>query len=124
RVRAQGALRADRHRRRARARARREPEGAIVRRVIFTAFPGCEILDLAGPLQAFDEANGLGGAYAIGTRAATESVTTAQGVRLAGLPPLGPVAAGDLVIVPGFRLGPRPGAPRPMLALVRWLREA
>jgi len=92
--------------------------------VIFAAFPGCEILDLAGPLQAFDEANGLGGSYALETRAATEAVVTAQGVRLAGLPPLGDVAGGDLVIVPGFRLGPRPGPPRPMLPLVRWLRGA
>jgi len=92
--------------------------------VIFTAFAGCEILDLAGPLQAFDEANGLGGSYATETRAATESVATAQGVRLAGLPPLGEAADGDLVIVPGFRLGPHPGPPRALVPLVRWLRGA
>lgn len=92
--------------------------------MIFAAFAGCEILDLAGPLQAFDEANGLGGSYATETRAAAEAVVTAQGVRLSGLAPLGAVSAGDLVIVPGFRLGPRAGPPRPMVPLVRWLRDA
>ena len=92
--------------------------------MIFAAFPGCEILDLAGPLQAFDEANGLGGSYAVETRAATESVATAQGVRLAGLRPLGTATAEDLVLVPGFRIEARRGPQRALGPLVRWLRDA
>lgn len=36
-----------------------------VRRVIFAVFPGCEILDLAGPVQAFHEAMAFGMRYAL-----------------------------------------------------------
>jgi transcriptional regulator GlxA family with amidase domain len=96
--------------------------------VIFVAFPGCEILDLAGPLQAFAEANALGARYALENRGTAACVPTAQGLDLAGLAPLGGVEAGDLVLVPGFhvgdRAGERRGPPRAVLPLVRFLRVA
>jgi transcriptional regulator GlxA family with amidase domain len=88
--------------------------------VIFTLFPGCEILDFAGPLQTFHEAQGLGAAYEIVLSGTSESVDTAQGLRLCGLLPLPQVGAGDLVLVPGLQVDRTRLAP-PLLA---WLRRA
>jgi transcriptional regulator GlxA family with amidase domain len=70
--------------------------------VIFLALPELEILDLAGPLQAFTEANRQTKRYDVVTAATRPSVTTEQGVTLAGLPPLPEAGEGTLIIVPGM----------------------
>jgi transcriptional regulator GlxA family with amidase domain len=90
------------------------------RRTIFALFPGCEILDLAGPMQAFHEAAGLGAKYEVSYHAITPTVRSAQGLELGGLQPLPDVGPEDRVILPGFpsmtdRVPPK---------LVVWLREA
>jgi transcriptional regulator GlxA family with amidase domain len=72
------------------------------RRVIFVYFDGCEVLDFAGPLQAFFEANSFGAEYCIEHCALVPRATTSQGLELSGLEPLPAVATDDLVIVPGF----------------------
>ena len=90
------------------------------RRTIFALFPGCEILDLAGPIQAFHEAKLLGVPYEISYCAPTPEVPSAQGLGLSGLEPLPEVQAGDLIIVPGY---PTLEARVPV-KLVSWLRQA
>lgn len=90
------------------------------RRTIFALFPGCEILDLAGPAQAFHEAKMLGVPYAVSYCAPTPEVLSAQGLALSGLEPLPDVRPGDLVILPGYPTQTMP-VPR---RLVAWLREA
>jgi transcriptional regulator GlxA family with amidase domain len=88
--------------------------------VIFALFPGCEILDIAGPLQTFDEARGLGGDYRTVMCGTAAALDTAQGLSLTALRRLPLVSKDDLVVVPGFRLHDHRVPP----ALVRWLREA
>src|SRR5690349_9630099 len=90
------------------------------RRVIFALFPGCEILDLAGPVQAFHEAKALGASYELLYCAPTPEVPSAQGLGLSGLQPLPAVRSGDRVIVPGFPVG----TVRVPSTLVAWLRHA
>ncbi|AHG92907.1 DJ-1 domain, InhA-type (plasmid) [Gemmatirosa kalamazoonensis] len=90
------------------------------RRVVFALFPGCEILDVAGPLQAFHEAAACGVPYEIGYAAATPALVTAQGLTLAALPPFPEVGPDDRVFVPGFALG----TGRPPASLARWVRDA
>jgi transcriptional regulator GlxA family with amidase domain len=90
------------------------------RRTIFAVFPGCEILDLAGPVQAFHEANTLGGRYSMSYHATSPSVRTAQGLELGGLEPLPDVGPGIRVIVPGFPMGDV----RVPARFVAWLRQA
>jgi len=89
-------------------------------RIVFAVFPGCEILDLAGPVQAFHEAKTLGVAYDISYCAATVEVPMAQGLGLCGLEPLPELRAGDRVIVPGYPLMSARVPPK----LVAWLRKA
>ena len=89
-------------------------------RIVFAVFPGCEILDLAGPVQAFYEAKALGVSYDITYCAATPDVSTAQGLGLGGLEPLPDVRPGDRVIVPGYPLA----SARVPVKLVAWLRKA
>jgi transcriptional regulator GlxA family with amidase domain len=89
-------------------------------RIVFAVFPGCEILDLGGPVQAFHEAAMLGAPYELSYRAATPTVRTAQGLELSGLEPLPELAAGDRVIVPGYPVT----AMRVPSKLVAWLRKA
>lgn len=87
------------------------------RSLLFLYFPGCEILDFAGPLQAFYEANQLGAGYRIEAVGTSPSVATAQGLTIAGLSPLSDPAPGTLLLVPGFQVGqvsPPPEA-------IRWL---
>jgi len=90
------------------------------RRVVFALFPGCEVMDVAGPLQAFHEAAGFGMPYEIVHAAATSSVRTAQGLDFAGLVPFPDVGPDDRVIVPGYTLADT----RPPAALVAWVRRA
>src|SRR5262245_28422862 len=89
-------------------------------RTIFAVFPGCEILDLGGPVQAFHEAAMLGARYELSYRAATPSIRTAQGLELTGLEPLPEVGPGDRVIVPGYPVTTARVPPK----LVAWLRTA
>jgi transcriptional regulator GlxA family with amidase domain len=90
------------------------------RRVVFALFPGCEIMDVAGPLQAFHEAAGFGMPYELVHAAATGSVRTAQGLDLTGLAPFPVVGPDDRVIVPGYTLADT----RPPAKLVAWVRRA
>ena len=90
------------------------------RRVMLAVFPGCEILDLAGPVQAFHEAISLGTRYAVSYHAATPSVRTAQGLELGNLQPFPDVGPDDRVVVPGFPVATHRVPPK----LVAWLRHA
>jgi transcriptional regulator GlxA family with amidase domain len=90
------------------------------RRVVFAVFPGCEILDLAGPVQAFHEAIALGTRYALSYHATTASIRTAQGLDFGNLEPLPAVGPGDRVVVPGFPVASHRVPPK----LVAWLRQA
>jgi transcriptional regulator GlxA family with amidase domain len=90
------------------------------RRVVFALFPGCEVMDVAGPLQAFHEAASFGVRYEMVHAAATPTIRTAQGLDFAGLVPLPDVGPDDRVIVPGYTLADT----RPPAALVAWVRRA
>ena len=90
------------------------------RRTIFALFPECEILDLAGPMQAFYEATLLGVPYEISYCAATPEVPSAQGLGLSRLEPLPEAYRGDLIIVPGYP----PRRAKVPARLVAWLRQA
>jgi transcriptional regulator GlxA family with amidase domain len=87
--------------------------------VIFALFPGCEVLDLAGPLQVFHEANNCGGSYAITIAGTSPRMTTAQGLMLSDLAPLPLVEAEDLIVVPGYDMRPTSLPSQ----LSRWLRQ-
>lgn len=92
-----------------------------MRRVIFLLLPELEILDLAGPLQAFHEAVHAGADLQVRLGSPEPRVRTDQGLCLADLEPLPEPTADDLVVVPGMRfaaldaVGPR---------VLAWLREA
>jgi transcriptional regulator GlxA family with amidase domain len=76
------------------------------RRVIFVLAPGVHLLDLAGPVQTFDSANGCGCNYGLHFFGASPQVPSAVGLALTGFGPLIPaneLAQNDLVIVPGVR---------------------
>ena len=90
------------------------------RRTIFAVFPGCEILDLAGPLQAFHEAAAFGARYDVTYHGTTPTVRSAQGLELSGIEPLPDVGTGDRIVVPGFPLATDRVPPK----LVAWLRQA
>jgi transcriptional regulator GlxA family with amidase domain len=92
--------------------------GSAGRNVIFALFPGCEVLDVAGPLQVFHEANHCGGRYAVTISATAPQMETAQRLTLSGLAALPVVDSGDLIIVPGYDM--RPASPPAQLS--RWLR--
>jgi transcriptional regulator GlxA family with amidase domain len=89
--------------------------------VIFVVLPQVEILDLAGPLQAFYEANATRTRYRVRVCAPKERIESHHGVVLADLAPL-PEDAGDaLVIVPGM---PYARTMRLDRAVVRWVTRA
>jgi transcriptional regulator GlxA family with amidase domain len=90
------------------------------RRVVFALFPGCELMDVAGPLQAFHEAAAFGVSYEIVHAAATSTVRTAQGLDFADLVPLPDVGPGDRVMVPGYSIADT----RPPRGLVSWVKRA
>jgi transcriptional regulator GlxA family with amidase domain len=80
----------------------RHPE----RRVVFILAPGVHLLDLAGPVQAFDAANDGGSKYRLHFIGASLQVPTAVGIALTGFGPAIPadeLTKNDLVIVPGVR---------------------
>jgi transcriptional regulator GlxA family with amidase domain len=72
--------------------------------VIALVLPEVEILDLAGPLQAFHEAGRCGAQYRVRVCGIVPRVRSDQGVWLSDLEPLPEPAAGYLVLVPGLRL--------------------
>ena len=87
--------------------------------------PETHVLDLSGPVQVFDEANGFGAAYAHEYVGLSDRVVTAQGLEVAGLKRLPKVQPGDLVIVPGTRLHAlRPASAALEQRFLHWLREA
>ncbi|HKI06278.1 MAG TPA: GlxA family transcriptional regulator [Thermoanaerobaculia bacterium] len=92
-----------------------------MQRVIFAVLPEVEILDLAGPVQAFHEANPCGAEYVVETCALEPRVRTGQGLWLSDLGPLPEVGPEDLVVVPGARMDV---LQRIEGAFLRWLREA
>ena len=90
--------------------------------MIFLALPGLEILDLAGPLQAFSEANRSIQRFRLATVSTKDRVLTDQGVVLAELEPLpSEVGPESLVVVPGM---PYLMTQKLERAAVRWLRRA
>jgi transcriptional regulator GlxA family with amidase domain len=89
------------------------------RRLIFVYFDGCEVLDFAGPLQAFHEARGLGAPYSFVHCGASAAARTAQGLSIADLAPLPAAGASDLILVPGFT-PPSRASPE----IVSWLRKS
>jgi transcriptional regulator GlxA family with amidase domain len=74
-------------------------------KVVFLLVPGLHLLDLAGPAQAFGTAAGLGCGYRLHYVGEREEIPTAQGVTVRAATDWPPLAAADLVIVPGWRVG-------------------
>jgi transcriptional regulator GlxA family with amidase domain len=70
--------------------------------VIFAVPPGVEVLDLAGPLQVFDEARRLGAPFEVLLCGAEPAVQSDQGLFIARLAPLPEPGSEDLVLVPGL----------------------
>jgi transcriptional regulator GlxA family with amidase domain len=94
-----------------------------VQRVIVAVLPQVEILDLAGPLQAFHEANSHGADYRVEVCAAEPKLRTGQWLWLTDLAPLpDDVTGDDLVVLPGVPMSTLEGVER--AAVLRWLREA
>lgn len=89
--------------------------------MVFLLLPDLEILDLAGPLQAFDEAVRAGADLRVVLGSPQPRVRTDQGLCLADLAPLPAPQATDLVVVPGLRFAALEAVPASVLA---WLREA
>lgn len=92
-----------------------------MQRVFFALLPNVEVLDLAGPVQAFHEANRYGAGYEVHTCAAEPRVRTDQGLWLSDLEPLPEVGPDDLVVLPGARME---SLQRIDPAVLRWLRQA
>lgn len=85
--------------------------------MIFLVLPEVEILDLAGPLQAFAEAK----RFRLQVCSTRARVHSSQGVWLADLEPLPTPAASDLVVVPGM---PYAATERFDRAAIKWLKTA
>jgi transcriptional regulator GlxA family with amidase domain len=84
--------------------------------------PEVEILDLAGPLQAFSEANGGRKRYRIRLCATRERIESHQGLALAGLDPLPEDVGRDaLIVVPGM---PYAATQKLERSVTRWLANA
>lgn len=89
--------------------------------MVFTLFPGCEVLDLAGPLQTFHDANACGARYNISLAGTSPQIDTAQLLSVTALPCLPTeVHAGDLIVVPGHDVA----RISPPASLKRWLSRA
>jgi transcriptional regulator GlxA family with amidase domain len=78
------------------------------------------VLDFAGPLQAFHEANSFGANYRIEHCATAPEATTDQGLTIAGLRPLPDVVEDDLILVPGFTVR----NVRVPQKIIRWLKKS
>jgi transcriptional regulator GlxA family with amidase domain len=75
-----------------------------MQQVVFLILPDVQVLDLAGPLQAFNDANHYGAEYRTRLCATVPRVRSDQGLWMSDLEPLPEVSADDLVVVPGVRL--------------------
>ena len=75
-------------------------------KVVFLLIPGLHLLDLAGPAQAFGTAADLGRGYQLCYVGEQQDVPTAQGVTVRAATDWPQLAPEDLVIVPGWRVGP------------------
>lgn len=89
--------------------------------MIFLALPELEILDLAGPMQAFGGANAGSPRYALRTVATRDTITTDQGLALSNLEPLPEVDSSALIVVPGM---PYRATLQLDRKVIRWLRRA
>ena len=94
---------------------------ATRRRVLVLLLDQVHLQDLAGPVQVFSEAAGLGGGYRLSFHGVEPRVRSAQGLVLAELQPLPETGPGDLVLVPGMHSGSLGAFAPPAM---RWLREA
>lgn len=92
-----------------------------MQRVIFIVLPRVELLDLAGPLQAFFEAGPHGGAYEAVLCGPVADVASNQGVHLARLAALPDPDPNDLVLVPGIDLAHQGEIPS---SVYHWLHRA
>ncbi|WP_225844721.1 GlxA family transcriptional regulator [Streptomyces sp. HPF1205] len=72
-------------------------------RVVFLLVPRVHLLDLAGPAQVFSTAADDGLGYELAYVGEREDIPTAQGLPLRATAQLPALAAGDLVVVPGWR---------------------
>jgi transcriptional regulator GlxA family with amidase domain len=81
-----------------------------MRQVVFLILPDVEILDLAGPLQVFHEANRCGARYRTRLAAAEPRLCSDQGLWLSDLEPFpddtGPDAVSGSVAEESLTLGP------------------
>src|SRR6185436_6331438 len=89
-------------------------------RVLLLLFDGAEVLDFAGPMQAFHEANTFGANYELHHCGLSPTTMAAQGMQIAALEPLPEPRASDLVLIPGSYLSKI----KVPTALRRWLIAA
>jgi transcriptional regulator GlxA family with amidase domain len=91
--------------------------------VHFLILPDVQILDVAGPIQAFHEANAYGADYRMRMCGLEPRVRSDQGLWMSDLEPLAEVGGDDVVVVSGVRLATldRSGVPG---AAREWLRTA
>ena len=73
-----------------------------MRRVAVLVLPDVHLLDLAGPVQTFYEANECGANYQISHCGVLPEVRSAQGLLLSHLEPLPSLGRGDTVLIPGM----------------------
>ncbi|GHO82527.1 GlxA family transcriptional regulator [Dictyobacter formicarum] len=71
------------------------------RNVVFVVLPQVHLLDLSGPAQVFDTARCMGAPYTLRYSSPQTQQISAQGIVLAKLSPLAPVAADDLILLAG-----------------------
>lgn len=94
-------------------------------RVLFLLLPHVNLLDLAGPAQVFHTAAHIGAPYTLLFCAEQSDITSAQGLVFAHVQPLMPVAADDLVVVPGVSLEAyASGSLRIGATVLQWLQQA
>jgi transcriptional regulator GlxA family with amidase domain len=92
-----------------------------MRDVIFVVLPEVEILDLAGPLQAFAEANRGRERYRVRVCSTRQKIRSHHGVVLADLEPLPDDASNAIVVVPGM---PYAATLKIERTVTRWLAMA
>ncbi len=90
--------------------------------VVMLILPEAELLDLAGPAQVFDVANGLGADYTLSFVGTVPRVRSAQGLELLVPSALPAITGDDLVLVPGVRRSSRSTSAD--LHILAWLRGA
>lgn len=92
-------------------------------RLLFPLFHGCEGISIAGPQQAFHEANRFGADYEILNYGVASEILTEQGLKVAGLEPLpdpSTLTEDDRIFVIGYT----PERSEPPAVLIRWLARA